>query len=135
GKTGSYRLAGGLFGGTFGYNLQAGNTSWVVGAEADLGWSTIKGTLPPNIAPELAGFDPVTGASIFVPTPICVPNCEVSNPWLATARLRLGYSFGLVMPYVTAGVAVGRLQANISGIPAGPASSDNLRSNAWAGTP
>ena len=133
GNNGNYRLSGGLFGGTFGYNLQAGNTSWVVGAEADLAWSTIKGTLPPNVVPELAGFDPVTGAPFFVQTPICVPNCEVSNPWLATARLRLGYSFDWILPYVPAGVAVGRLEANIAGIPAGRQSSNNLGWTAGAG--
>jgi outer membrane immunogenic protein len=132
GNNGNYRLSGGLFGGTFGYNLQAGNTSWVIGAEADLAWSTIKGTLPPNIAPE-PGFD-ATGAPILIPTPIsCVPNCEVINPWLATARLRVGYSFDWIMPYVTAGVAVGRLEADIAGIPMGRQSSNNLGWTVGAG--
>lgn len=126
GFNGNYRLAGGLVGGTFGYNLQAGNSSFVVGAEADLAWSGIKGTLPPNIVQE-PGFNPVTGAPILTPTPIaCVPNCEITNPWFATARLRLGYSFDWIMPYVTAGVAIGRLEAAIAGIPMGRQSSNNL---------
>src|ERR1700738_2567826 len=134
GDNGNYRLSGGLLGGTLGYNLQAGNSSFVLGVEADLAWSSIKGTLPPNIVPEPAFdntgapiIDPNTGAQIVTPTPIaCVPNCEVINPWLATARLRLGYSFDWILPYVTAGVAVGRLEANIAGIPMGGASSNHL---------
>jgi outer membrane immunogenic protein len=137
GNNGNYRLSGGLFGGTFGYNLQAGNTSFVVGGEADLAWSTIKGTLPPNIVQQPAFdntgapiIDPSTGAQIVTPTPIsCVPNCEVINRWLATARLRLGYSFDWILPYVTAGIAVGRLESNIAGIPMGRQSSNNL---GWA---
>jgi outer membrane immunogenic protein len=133
GFNGNYRLSGGLVGGTLGYNLQAGNSSFVVGAEADLAWSGIKGTLPPNIVSE-PGFNPVTGAPILIPTPIaCVPNCEVSNPWLATLLLRLGYSFDWILPYVTAGVAVGRLEANIAGIPMGRQSSNNLGWTVGAG--
>jgi outer membrane immunogenic protein len=118
GDNGNYRLSGGLFGGTLGYNLQAGNKSWVVGAEADFAWSGIKGALPPNI---------VLQPPLLTPTSIaCVPSCEVTNPWLATARLRLGYSFDWIMPYVTAGVAVGRLEADIAGLPMGRQSSNNL---------
>src|SRR6202048_2773986 len=66
GDNGNYRLSGGLLGGTIGYNLQAGNSSFVLGVEADLAWSRIKGTLPPNIVPE-PGFDPNTGAQIVDP--------------------------------------------------------------------
>jgi outer membrane immunogenic protein len=137
GDNGNYRLSGGLLGGTIGYNLQADNSSFVLGVEADLAWSSIKGTLPPNIVPELAFdntgapiIDPRTGAQIVTPTAIaCVPNCEVINPWLATVLLRLGYSFDWILPYVTAGAAIGRLEANIAGIPMGRQSSNNL---GWA---
>jgi outer membrane immunogenic protein len=126
GYNGNYRLSGGLLGGTIGYNLQANNSSFVVGMEASLAWSSIKGTLPPNIVPE-PGFNPITGAPILIPTPIaCVPNCEVSNPWLATVLLRLGYSFDWIMPYVTAGVTIDRLEANVAGIPMGRQSANNL---------
>ena len=48
---GSYSLSGALLGGTLGYNLQAGNSSFVVGAEVDLAWSGIKGTTPPFVGP------------------------------------------------------------------------------------
>lgn len=123
---GSYTLSGGFFGGTIGYNLQADNSSFVVGAEADLAWSRIKGTIPPDIALQ-PGNDPNTGAVIFTPTPIaCFPNCEVDNPWQATARLRFGYSFDWILPYVTAGFGIGRFEANISGMPMGRQSSNKL---------
>ena len=85
---GNYSLSGALLGGTLGYNLQAGNSSFVVGAEVDFAWSSIKGTTPAFIA-QVAGFDPF-GNPIVTPTPGCTPNCEVRNPWLATARLRQG---------------------------------------------
>ena len=47
---GDFTLSGGLLGGTLGYNLQAGNSSFVVGAEADLAWSGIKGSTPAFVA-------------------------------------------------------------------------------------
>jgi outer membrane immunogenic protein len=132
---GDYTLSGALLGGTLGYNLQAGNSSFVVGVEADLAWSSIKGTTPAFIA-QVASIDPVTAAPITTPTPGCFPNCEVTNPWLATARLRFGYSFDWIdwiLPYVTAGVAVGRLEANIAGIPLGRQSANNLGWTVGAG--
>ena len=36
---------------------------------------------------------------------------KFSNPWFGTARGRLGYSFGSIMPYVTGGLAFGDLVA------------------------
>jgi outer membrane immunogenic protein len=129
---GNYTLSGGLVGGTLGYNLQAGTSSFVVGGEVDLAWASIKGTLPPNIA-QVISIDPNTGAQIVTPTPGCAPNCEITNPWLATARLRFGYSFDWILPYVTAGVAVGRLEANVAGIPFGRQSANNLGWTVGAG--
>ena len=128
----NYSLSGGLFGGTLGYNLQAGTSSFVIGGEVDLGWANIKGTIPSFVA-QVVSFDPATGASMIIPTPGCVPNCEVNNPWLATARLRFGYSFDWFMPFVTAGVAIGRLEANIAGIPLGRQSANNLGWTVGAG--
>src|SRR5205823_3398207 len=104
-------------GGALGYNLQAGNSSFVLGAEADLAATNIKGTTPAVIVP-LIGIGTTAIA--------CTPNCELRNPWLATARLRLGYSFDWIMPYATAGVAIGRLEASIAGIPLGRQSANNL---------
>jgi opacity protein-like surface antigen len=95
-------------------------------------WASIKGTLPSNIA-QVISIDPNTGAQIVTPTPGCTPNCEITNPWLATARLRFGYSFDWILPYVTAGVAIGRLEANVAGIPLGRQSANNLGWTVGAG--
>jgi outer membrane immunogenic protein len=105
--SGSVSNAGGLFGGTIGYNLQAGD-SVVLGAEADLDWSSLKATIPATSAPS------------------CVTNCQLSMPGLATVRLRGGYSFGGVLPYLTGGVAISQFNAGIEGTPFGTQSSDNL---------
>jgi outer membrane immunogenic protein len=122
---GSYTLSGGLIGGTLGYNLQAGTSSFVIGEEVDLAFSTVKGTISPFVS-QVIGFDPVTGNQIVTPTPGCSPNCEVTSPWLATARLRFGYSLDWILPYVTAGVAIARLEADTAGLPFGRQSSNNL---------
>jgi outer membrane immunogenic protein len=103
--------SGGLVGGTGGYNLQAGDAV-VVGIEADMDWAGIRGTLPP--------------AS-------CAPNCELHIPWLATARLRFGYSFGGLLPYATGGIAIGRLEADIVGAPFGTQATNNLGWTAGGG--
>ena len=82
-SSGTYNLSGGLVGGTVGYNLQTGEP-FVWGVEADLAWSGVRGTVPPLS---------------------CIPSCEMRSDWLGTARLRVGYAFDTVMPYVTAGAA------------------------------
>jgi outer membrane immunogenic protein len=119
GAAANYSLSGGLVGGTLGYNLQAGTSSFVLGGEVDLAWTNSKGTVPPVVVAAI----PIS----------CVPNCEITNPWLATARLRFGYSFDWILPYVTAGVAIGRLEANIAGIPMGRQSVNNLSWTVGAG--
>src|SRR5712692_1889711 len=75
GAFGNYSLSGGLVGGTLGYNLQAGTSSFILGGEVDLARTNINGKSPPIVAP-VTTFDPVTGAAIVTPTPIsCVPSC------------------------------------------------------------
>src|SRR3974390_547757 len=108
--SGDSTLSGALLGGTLGYNLQADNSSFVVGAEVDLAWTSIKGSTPAFVA-QVAGFD-AHAHPIITPTRRCPPSCEIRNPFLATARLRFGYSFEWIMPFVTASVAVARLQSN-----------------------
>jgi outer membrane immunogenic protein len=102
--SGTYNLSGGLVGGTLGYNLQT-DGPFVWGVEGDFDWSGVRGTVPP--------------AS-------CVPNCEMQSNWLATARLRFGYAFDTIMPYVTAGAAISRLVASTAGAPFGTESKNNL---------
>jgi outer membrane immunogenic protein len=105
--SGNVSNVGGFFGGTIGYNLQAGD-SVVLGAEADLDWSSLEGTIPATSAAS------------------CMTNCQLTMPWLATVRLRGGYSFGGVLPYLTGGVAISQFNASIEGTPFGTQSSDNL---------
>ena len=48
------------------------------------------------------------------------------SDWLATARLRFGYAFDTIMPYVTAGAAISRLVASTAGAPLGTDRANNL---------
>jgi outer membrane immunogenic protein len=81
---------GALFGGTFGYNFQTG--TWVWGAEGDIDFSTMKGSV-------------ACGAG----------TCETKNSWLGTARARLGYGgWTNWLPYVTGGLGVGNVKASNS---------------------
>lgn len=91
---GSFSMSGGLIGVTGGYNYQI--NQFVIGAEADLDWSGIKGS---NNG--------------------CFFGCETRNAWFGTLRGRLGYSFDRFMPYLTAGLAFGDIRANTSFLPGG----------------
>jgi outer membrane immunogenic protein len=108
---GKSNASGGLVGGTAGYNLQTADP-FVVGVEADLDWSGIKATVSPLT---------------------CAPGCAFSVPYLATTRLRFGYSFNGIMPYVTGGMAIGGLKAEIIGAPYGTQATDNIGWTAGGG--
>ena len=110
---GRSNVSGGLVGGTAGYNLQTGEP-YVLGAEADMDWSSLRGAISPTIAP--MGCAPA--------------GCEITNPWLATLRLRFGYAFDGIMPYLTGGAAIARLNAQG---PVGTEGADNLGWIAGAG--
>ena len=77
------------FGGTLGYNWQIG--SFVYGVEGDIGWSGLKSS---------------TACGLFT--------CETKNQFLGTLRGRAGYAFDNLMPYMTAGLAVGDIKATSS---------------------
>jgi len=86
-----FDTAGGLVGGTLGYNWQMGQG--VFGLEGDFDWSNI-------------------GASNG-----CPPfSCEVRNHWLSTVRGRFGYAFDRFMPYVTGGLAFGEVETTAVGL-------------------
>jgi outer membrane immunogenic protein len=87
--TGDYRQSGGVFGGTYGIQGQAGNI--VFGEESDYGWSGIKGTVSP--APCVSG------------------SCFTNLQTLGTTRVRLGYAWDRYMVYGTAGFAFGSVNA------------------------
>jgi outer membrane immunogenic protein len=89
--TGKFDMSGAVAGGTIGYNYQMGQV--VLGVEGDGGWSNIRGS---------------TTCGAFT--------CETRNNWLATARGRLGYAAGRIMPYITGGAAFGDIKTSVSGI-------------------
>jgi outer membrane immunogenic protein len=93
--TGDFDLSGGLVGGTLGYNWQTAN--WVYGLEGDIDWSDINGST--NVA------------SAF-----CAAGCRTSNSWLSTVRGRVGYAFDRFLPYITGGLAIGDVRADIAGV-------------------
>jgi outer membrane immunogenic protein len=90
-----FDVSGGLIGGTIGYNWQFGQA--VVGIEGDIDWSGIRGST----------------------TVLCPGGCETRNHWLGTARGRVGYAFDRFLPYLTAGLAFGDINAATPGFPGG----------------
>jgi outer membrane immunogenic protein len=85
--SGSSGATSGLIGATVGYNLQTAEPI-VLGVEADLNWSGVNKTI-----------------SLVD----CGGSCQVTNPWIITTRLRGGYAFDWIFPYLTAGAAFGDL--------------------------
>jgi outer membrane immunogenic protein len=118
GNGGVVTFSGALAGGTLGYNLQTASPA-VWGVEVDLVHTGMKASVPTILAPTVI-VDPNTGAvTVTPPAPVsCVPDCEVKVSWLSTARLRFGYAFDNILPYVTAGVSMTRLYAGTTGAPA-----------------
>lgn len=96
-QTPDFDVNGGLFGATLGYNLQSG--AIVYGVEGDLSWSNLKGS--------------ITSAS----TAGCAATCNTELDWFGTARGRLGVSWGKLLPFVTGGVAFGRVEAGDNFLP------------------
>jgi outer membrane immunogenic protein len=92
GSTDNFGVSGPMVGGTAGYNLQLG--SFVVGLEADVDWTSIKGSTTVN----------------------CVGTCETRNNWLGTARGRIGYAFDRFLPYLTAGAAYGDIKGTVASV-------------------
>jgi outer membrane immunogenic protein len=90
-----FDVSGGTIGGTIGYNWQLSQV--VVGLEGDIDWSGMRGTT----------------------NTLCPPGCETRNHWLSTVRGRVGYAFDRFLPYLTAGLAVGDIAANVPGFPGG----------------
>ena len=85
--TNNFNTSGWLGGGTIGYNYQMGQ--WLVGAEADLDWSNIRGTF--NGTVPVAGV----GAAAF--------SLSSQLNWLDTTRVRVGWVWDHTLFYGTAG--------------------------------
>ncbi len=93
----------GAFGGlTVGYNYQF-VPNWVVGLEADVSFSGIKGSFGPgNLdTPSGTGWGCSSGP------------CTTEIDWYGTARARLGYAVNNFLLYGTGGLAVGRVESRI----------------------
>jgi outer membrane immunogenic protein len=90
----TYNGTDGLIGGTLGFNAQFDRV--VLGLEADGSGSWVKGYT--------IGTDPVSGNCGGAP-----PRCFSNLQSLATFRARAGVTMDNVLPYLTAGLAVGSL--------------------------
>ena len=93
GSTGNFDVNGGLFGGTLGINY-AGFGDWVLlGFEGDFDWAGTTGTT------NCASIGEALGT-----------NCTSRVDYLATFRLRAGYTWSHFLIYATAGGATGNLR-------------------------
>jgi len=119
GVGGTAHFSGGLIGGTLGYNLQTGEP-YVLGVEADLDWASgVKATT--TLA---AGCVDSAGN----PAP-----CELKEQSFGTGRLRFGYAFDTILPFVTGGLAYGVLTGETVGQPFGRTPINNLGWTAGGG--
>jgi outer membrane immunogenic protein len=91
----SLRDRGWLAGVTIGANWQAQGSPWVYGVEADASWVDLHAQSTPAF---------------------CTPLCHSEMDLFATARVRAGYSFGALMPFLTAGGAVTRIHAHTTAL-------------------
>lgn len=99
GSTGSFKVNGGLFGGTLGVNY-AGFGDWVLlGFEGDFDWAGATGS---------AACAPLGSAGTF--TEPAGAMCQTRVDWLATFRLRAGYTWSHFLFFVTAGGAAGDIR-------------------------
>lgn len=86
--SGDFDLDGGFGGWNSGWDWRRGN--WVYGLAGDTSFGDIEGTL-------------IGGA--------CGAGCTTEVDWISTYRGRLGYAMGNFLPYVTAGLALGSVEA------------------------
>jgi outer membrane immunogenic protein len=97
-------FSGGVFGGTFGAQIQSGHV--VIGFETDLDWAGLKGS---------ATFIPTVGG---VPIGAAAITANANIDWEATARARIGYAEQNWLVYGTAGLAILGTKGNITTPPA-----------------
>jgi outer membrane immunogenic protein len=100
-NSGDVSINGGLFGGTYGYNVQFG--SWLLSIEGDFSWSGIK-----------KNFDDSIPDQFFCTIPDSPLKCVTNLRWLGTDRARLGYVWDRLLVYGTAGVAYGNVQGTLA---------------------
>jgi outer membrane immunogenic protein len=112
----SFRVSGGLVGGTVGCNFQVGKV--VVGAEGDGSWVSKKGSGPESdVAP-------------FIGTAGWIDSTK--ERWLATFRGRAGWTFSPQwLVFVTGGFAVAGMEATVNDVPEGLIFTDRKTQFGW----
>jgi outer membrane immunogenic protein len=99
---------GGMFGGTFGAQIQSGRV--VLGIESDIDWADIKGSsaVTPTIFGVNQGF---------------TANVSTHIDWVGTVRTRVGYALDNWLIYGTGGVALlgGKTDVALNGVTCGTA--------------
>lgn len=90
--SGNFDLEGGFGGWNSGWDWQRGN--WVYGLAGDTSFGDIDGSS-------------TAGA--------CGAGCYTEVKWITTYRGRLGYAMGNFLPYATAGLAMGTVEAGLTG--------------------
>jgi outer membrane immunogenic protein len=94
-----------VYGGLAGYNYQIPSGRVVIGAELEFGGDTGSAT-------------GITNSGVIPGAPPIEDNIPTYNkltlPWTFRARVRLGYAFGDVLPFVAAGVSVTQAQLGLT---------------------
>lgn len=110
------RYGGALVGGQIGYNYILPNHIFL-GGEYDFNWANIANRNS-NAQLNFGGFNSantyygVFGSSLG-------SNTQTSLNWISTARIRVGYQSGSLLPYLTGGFAFGNATNSLSGYAAG----------------
>jgi outer membrane immunogenic protein len=102
----SVPFSGGVFGGTFGGQIQSGHV--VMGIEADIDWASITGSA--TVIPTIGGALP--GGCLGLVN--CVTSLHTKISDVSTGRLRLGYAMDNWLLYATAGLALLGANTNVS---------------------
>ncbi len=90
--------SGFLAGGQIGYNYQFSGSNFVAGVEADIDWTSIRGQLGASLNASDGLGDSLSASA----------DAGSHLQYLGTARVRLGYAFGNLLPYITGGFAYGQ---------------------------
>jgi outer membrane immunogenic protein len=107
--TGPFPVSGIVAGATAGYNFTGGPL--VFGIVGDIDWTNVAGSTSSH----------------------CGINCATSSDWLGTVRGRIGFPTGNFMPFVTAGLAVGDINAHFVDSSTGSADAVGVGWTAGAG--
>lgn len=95
-------MSGNVFGAQLGYDYQFPGTKLVLGLETDLQKSSASGNRFTNFCTGCTG-----GYSDASTT-------KTQLDWFGTTRIRAGYAVGKFLPYVTGGIAYGRVKTSMN---------------------